>query len=186
MTHLTTKQILQMVDGTLDYAAQAQCTSHLAVCDRCRREMEFEKAVARTAKHQPVVRTSAGFAGAVMLRVVPGLKKSWKTRLVDNLGNIFAMCLVLAILGYAVATPALFQTPEDTTQQSIVPPVVSETYGKIVDSFSRHANEATNQLVSSKGNDSSRMISVMILSLLLLAGIDQFVLKRFVGMKTKH
>jgi len=186
MTHLTTKQILQMVDGTLDYAAQAQCTSHLAVCERCRKEIEFEKAVARTARHQPVARTSAVFAGNVMLRVVPGLKKSWKTRVVDNLGNIFAMCLVLAILGYAVSTPALYQAPDETTQQSFIPPVVSDAYGKIVDTFSRRANEATSQIVNSKSGDSTKMVSLMILSLLLLAGIDQFVVKRFVGMRTKH
>ena len=186
MTHLTTKQILQMVDGTLDYASQAQYTSHLAVCERCRKEIEFQKAVAKASRRQPVVNTSAGFVRNVMHRIVPEQQKSWKTRLVDNLGNIFAMCLVLAILGYAITTPSLFQEPEQSSQQSIVPPVVSETYTKIIDAFSTRAQEATSQLTGTKGNDGTRMVSLMVVSLLLLAAIDQFVIKRFVGMKMKH
>ncbi len=186
MTHLTTKQIQQMADGTLDYAAQAQCTSHLAVCERCRKEIEFQKAITRVARHQPVVNTSAGFVTNVMHRIVPGLQKSWKTRLVDNLGNIFAMCLVLAILGYAISTPSLFQSPDQPAEQSIVPPVVSETYSKVVDAFSARAQEATSQLAGTKGNDGTKMVSLMVVSLLLLAAIDQFVIKRFVGMRMKH
>jgi hypothetical protein len=186
MNHLTTKQVLQMVDGTLDYASQAQCTSHLAVCQRCRNEIELQKAITKVSRHQPIANASAGFVRKVMLQIVPERKKSWKTRLVDNLGNIFAMCMVLAILGYAISTPALFQAPEQSTQQSFIPPVVSETYAKITDAFSKRAKEATSQLTGSKGNDGTNMVSLMVLSLLLLAGIDQFVLKRFVGMRMKH
>ena len=186
MTHLTTKQIMQVIDGTLDYASQTQCTSHLAVCERCRHEIDFQKAIARVSRHQPVITTSAGFAARVMAVIVPAGQKSWKTRLVDNLGNIFAMCLVLAILGYAVSTPAIFQASDQSTQQSIVPQVVSDTYAKIVDSFSKHANDATKQVVSSSGNNSAKMISLTLISLLVLAGIDQFVLKRFIGMRMKH
>ena len=186
MTHLTTKQIVQVVDGTLDYASQTQCASHLAVCERCRHEIDLQKAIARVTRHQPVVTTSAGFAQRVMMQIVPHVQKSWKTKLVDNLGNIFAMSMVLMILGYAVSTPAIFQASDPSTQQSIVPPAVSDTYAKMVDSFSKRANDVTKQVVTSSGNDSTKMISLMVVSLLILGAVDQFILKRFIRLNMKH
>jgi anti-sigma factor RsiW len=185
MTHLTTKQVLQMIDGTLDYAGQAQCTSHLAVCERCRYEMEFQKAVAKAARHQPVVNTSAGFVRRVMLQIVPERRKSWKTRLVDNLGNVLAMGVVLAILGYAISSPSVFQAQEQSSQQSFIPQAVSETYAKFVQSIAQRANDATKQIATSTGNEGTKMIALTILSLLILVGIDQFVLKKHSGIKTK-
>jgi hypothetical protein len=186
MTHLTTKQVLQMVDGTLDYASQAQCTGHLAVCQQCRNEIEFQKAVSRISRHLPVLNTSAGFAQRVMMRIVPQRQKSWKTKLIDNLGNIFAMCVVLATLGYAISNPSVFHASQESSQQSIVPQAVSDAYAKVLETFSRHASDATRQVVSSTGNDSAKMILLAIISLLTLVLIDQFVIKRFMGMKMKH
>ncbi len=185
MTHLTTKQILQMVDGTLDYAAQAQCTSHLAVCERCRHEMEFQKAVAKAARHQPLAHTSPGFVQAVLRRVAPGPRKSWRTRIVDNLGNVFAMAMVLAILGYAVSTPSLFQTQDQSSQRSYMPPVVSETYAKIVQTISSGTTDASKQVAVSTGNEGTKLIALTILSLVILVGFDQVVLRKRVGIRTK-
>ena len=186
MTHLTTKQVLQFVDGTLDYALQAQCTSHLAVCERCRREVELQKLIAKASRHQPGARTSSGFVRRVMLRVVPQHERSWKTRLVDNLGNVFAMAMVLAILGYAVANPGLFQVHEQSSQQSIVPQSVTAIYAKIVQSISGWTNEAAKQTVTSTGTGNNNVVLLTFVSLFILVGLDQFVLKRYTRLKMRH
>ena len=186
MIHLTTKQILQFVDGTLDYASQAQCTNHLAVCGRCRKEVELQKVIAKASRHQPVIQTSAGFVRRVMTHIVPRQEKTWKTRMIDNLGNVFAMAMVLAVVGYAVTNPSIFKVQEQSTQQSIIPQTVSDTYAKIVRSFSQRANAATQQVLTTTGNESNKMISLTVLSLFILIALDQFVLKRYMGMKMKH
>ena len=186
MTHLTTKQILQFVDGTLDYASQAQCTSHLAVCERCRHEVGFQKAVAKVSRHQALVPVSSRFTQNLMAQVVPEMRTSWKTKFVDNLGNVFAMCLVLIILGYAVSTPSIFQVTDQAAQPSLIPPVVSDTYAKIVQSFSQRASDASKQVVTSSGNESTKTIGLAVISLLILAALDQFVLKRHLGIRTRH
>lgn len=186
MIHLTTQQILQFVDGTLDYASQAQCTNHLAVCGRCRKEVEFQKVIAKASRHQPVIQTSAGFVRRVMTHIVPRQEKTWKTRIIDNLGNVFAMAMVLAVLGYAITTPSLFQVQEQSSQKSIIPQAVTDTYVKIVHSFSQRADAATQQVLSTTGNESNKMISLTVLSLFILIALDQFVLKRYMGMKMKR
>lgn len=186
MTHLTTKQVLQFIDGTLDYASQAQCTNHLAVCDRCRKEIELQKAIAKASRRQSVVRTSSGFVRRIMTSVVPQHEKSWKTRLIDNLGNVFAMAMVLAVLGYAITNPALFKVQDQSSQQSFIPQAVTDTYTKFVQSLSVKADAATQQVVSSTGNESNKIISLTVISLFILVALDQFVLKRYIGMKMRH
>jgi anti-sigma factor RsiW len=186
MTHLTTKQVLQFVDGTLDYASQAQCTNHLAVCERCRKEVDFQKAIAKTSRRQPVVRTSSGFVRRVMTRVVPQHEKTWKARVIDNLGNVFAMAMVLTILGYAITNPSLFKVQEQSSQQSVIPQSVSAVYAKIVQSVAERADVATKQVLTSTGTEGNKIILLTVVSLFILVALDQFVLKRYIGMKMPH
>ncbi len=186
MTHLTTRQMLQMVDGTLDYASQAQCTSHLAVCERCRKEIEFQKSITKIARHQPLITTSREFVRKVMTNVIPQRRKSWRVKLVDNLGNIIAMGLVLAVLGYAVTNPSLFQSADQSQEQSIVPQQVTDTYSKIINAFSQTTSDATKKVIASSANESAKMISLTFISLAVLIGLDQFVLKRYLRIRMKH
>lgn len=186
MTHLTTRQILQFADGTLDYAAQAQCTKHLAICERCRREIEFQKVVGKIARHQVPVQPSSGFVQRVMAQIVPQTRKSWKTRLVDNLGNVFAMAMVLAILGYAISNPSLVQLQQQSTTQAIIPQSVSDAYTKFLQTVSQRASEATQQVAKSTGKENNNIVALTILSLVILGALDQFVLKRYMGLRLKR
>lgn len=187
MIHLTTKQILQFTDGTLDYASQAQCTNHLAICERCRKEVDFQKALAKVSRRESLEQTSTGFVQRVMARVNPQRQKNWKTTLVDNLGNVFAMAMVLAIVGYALSTPSLFQMQEQSSEPSLVTQTISNAYTSVVHSFAQHTQEATQQVMQSTGSSKgTQMISLAVLSLLILVVLDQFVIKRFMGMKMKH
>ncbi len=186
MTHLTTKQIIQIVDGTLDYASQAQCTTHLAVCAQCRKEVEFEKAVAKVARRQTVVSPSKDFVRNVMGRIVPKTSATWKQKVVDNLGNVFAMCMVLAILGYAISTPSLFQAPSGSPQQNIIPKYVSDTYTKIVESLSQRTTDVTKKMVSSSTDDRTKKISLTLFSLLILIGFDRFLQRRVMGTRLRN
>ena len=186
MTHLTTKQILQFTDGTLDYALQAQCTKHLAICERCRKEVELQKAISKTARHQPLVRVEPGFVQRVMARIVPQPRKSWRTRIVDNLGNVVAMALVLTMLGYAISNPSLFKVQQQSSTQSIIPQSVSEAYAKFIQIVGQRANEATQRIAIPTSHENNNVISLTVLSLVILGALDQFVLKRYMGMRTKH
>jgi len=186
MIHLTTKQVLQFVDGTLDYASQAQCTNHLAVCAQCRSEVEFQKTLAKVSRRQPTVQPSGQFASRVMGRVFPQKRKTVASTILDNLGNVFAMFVVLTVVGYAIANPSLFTPQDRPAQPSVLSQTIAATYGKIVQSFAERTKDATQTVVSTSTNDSSRVISMTIMTLLILIVLDQFVLKRYTGMKMKH
>jgi anti-sigma-K factor RskA len=186
MIHLTTKQVLQFVDGTLDYASQAQCTNHLAVCGQCRREVEFQKTLAKVSRRQPTVQPSGQFAARVMGKIIPQNRKTWANTVLDNLGNVFAMFVVLTVVGYAIANPSLFTSQDQSSQPSVLSQTIAGTYSKIVQSFTERTKDATQTVVSTSGNDSSKVISMTIMTFLFLIVLDQFVLKRYTGIRTKR
>jgi len=186
MTHLTTKQVLQFVDGTLDYAAQAQCTSHLAVCPQCRKEVDLQKAIAKVSRTQPLVRASATLVRQVMARVAPNRQVTWKTKLVDNLGNVIAMTLVLAFMGYAITSPSLFHVQQETPQQSVIVKTVVDAYNSVAKSISERANVATQKVALAPDSERSKALLLTLVSFLILISLDQFILKKYVGLKTKH
>jgi hypothetical protein len=96
------------------------------------------------------------------------------------------MAMVLAILGYAISNPSLFQLQPQTTTQSIIPQSVSDTYAKFMQSVGKQASDATKQVITSTGSKNNNIVALTILSLLILGALDQFVLKRYLGMKMKH
>lgn len=186
MTHLTTNQVLQFIDGTLDYAAQAQCTSHLAVCERCRKEIELQKQLTKAMRGHTIVPTTPAFARGVMTQILPHHAKTWKVRIIDNLGNMFGMATVLAVLGYAIMNPSLFTSQQQTSKQTLIPQAVSETYDGFVQSVSQKATTVLQQLGSAGGTESNRVISFTLVSLAVLVALDQLVLKKRLGMKLRR
>lgn len=180
MTHLTMTQILQYVDGTADYASQAQCTSHLAVCERCRREAELHKKLLKAGR-QNLYKTSPGFIETVMAKVAPQPKSTWAATILNNLANIFSMMLVLGILGYAISAKSGFKVTENP-EFSAMTKVFSDAYAKLKQS----ANEQTRQIsvkVTPPSNKTGKLFIFSLMTLLALGLVDRFVLRRI--MKTR-
>lgn len=181
MTHLTMTQILQFIDGTADYAAQAQCTNHLAVCERCRREVEIQKRLSKVAR-QNVHRTSARFTEQVMSRVAPQLRLSWTAKLLNNLANVFAMMIVLGVLGYAISSTSSFKS-EASPELSSLTKSFTDSYAKLKESIQQETNKWTDKVAPPSSGRSQRFVIFAFLTLLALGIVDRFVLRQL--MKTK-
>ena len=98
MNHLSTTEILQIVDGTIANGARTKLMLHLDSCPKCRAEVEFHRNLVRAAKSAPLERTSRGFTAGVLEIISPSARKSLSSMFVDNLGRILAMGLVLTVV----------------------------------------------------------------------------------------
>jgi hypothetical protein len=182
MNHLTVQQILEYVDGTILNGERTQVVAHLESCPRCRREVDLQRALAKSAREAPLTRPSRRLVDRIMEAVLP-TTDSLLRKIVNNLGNLLAMIVVLSIFVYALSTPSVWKG-------EAAPSVISETfktYTGFYDQVSRYLTTESAKL-QSKGStpasrDSEKIIAFTIISLLALAALDKFVIRRV--MRTK-
>jgi hypothetical protein len=183
MNHLSIEQILEYVDGTILNGERTQVVAHLESCPRCRREVELQRALAKSAREAPLTKASRKLVDRIMETILPGTGNRLLRKFVNNLGNLLAMIVVLSIVGYAVSTPSVWKG-------DAAPSVISETfktYNGFYDQVSRFLATESAKL-QTKGStpasrDDGKIIALTIISLLALAALDKFVIRRVV--KTK-
>jgi hypothetical protein len=183
MNHLTTKEIFQIVDGTIANGERTKFMTHLEACQRCRREVQFHRSLGQAAKDAPLAIPSNGFTARIVTRVAPDAKKSLMSKTVDNLGNILAMGLVLSVVWYAVnSAPA--------SKSSNEPSAISKALTVYVEYYTKARDVASKQLVKVVGepdkNQTSKTTDVStltLISLLILVGIDRFVVRRVIKIR---
>lgn len=183
MSHLTTSQIFQVIDGTIANGARTELLAHLEACPRCRHEVDFQRKLERVAKSAPLTQPSQVFTANVISQVAPRSKKSWTSKLIDNLSSVLAMGFVLTIVWYAANIPV---TASSTTR----PSVFSEVIKTYVDYYSR-AREfvAKNQIrltaepPKERSSNTDDVVLLTVASVLILVGIDRFVVRRVIKIR---
>lgn len=189
MTHLTANQILQTVDGTADYATQAAVTSHLAVCPGCRREMEFQKAMLRSARRAPLPHVSETFTRRVMSQIVPQAQNPLSAWILNNMGNLFAMMAVLGVFWLVLTQPISFAGgPETTEGDRIVEEWsqgLSEGYAWVENGLKALASPRSVERTSGGSDGGAEKLGLIFVSLGALWTLDRLWLSRH-RIRSKH
>ena len=87
MSHLTSEEIFQLLDGLLETSEQELLSQHISMCVRCRREVELHRAIDGVARRQPLVKPSARFTTTVMQRIVAHDEESILYRVLRRSGG---------------------------------------------------------------------------------------------------
>ena len=183
MNHLTVQQILEYVDGTILNGERTQVVAHLESCLRCRREVDLQRALAKTSREAPLTNTSRRLLDRIMETVVPAKRNSLLRKIVNNIGNLLAMLVVLSVLVYALSTPSVWkgsETPSVITQ-------TFKTYSALYDRVSRYLTTESAKLQSKgsapRSRENDRVVVLTVVSLLALAALDRFVIRRVIRTK---
>ncbi|MBI3786734.1 MAG: zf-HC2 domain-containing protein [Ignavibacteriales bacterium] len=185
MNHLTTEQLFRYVDETLPDAERSQLESHLLLCLRCRREVELQITLARITRELPLVKPSNRFTERVMASVLPKPQLSWVTKIINNLGNVFAMMLVLGVLGYVLFSPS-FKTdvqPSKPSQLSEALKTFSGFYNKFSNVLVHQSTQLTKGSTATSSGEGTKILLFTIVCLVVLASFDKFIIQRKVHTK---
>src|SRR5690348_7135152 len=96
MEHLSTKQILQVLDGVIEPSEQEFIKKHLTACALCRKEVELQQAIAWSMRSQRLTEPSAMFTDQVMAQVAPQ-RKAHPLRM--QWAGAIAVCIIV-VVGY--------------------------------------------------------------------------------------
>lgn len=180
MSHLTTSQIFQTIDGTIANGTRTELLAHLEVCSQCRQQLEFQRRLERLVGSAPLAKPSQKFTEGVIAKVAPRAGKSYASKLIDNLSSIIAMAFVLTVVWYAANISVAASPPAQ-------PSVFSEVTKAYVDYYSRPREYVAEDLVQLMGKSakeqsakSEDIIVLTLVSVLILVGIDRIVVPRVI------
>jgi len=176
MNHPALQEITKLVDGELGESETARLREHLAVCELCRRELRFQQSLTRTARGMPLTRTSNAALSRIVSRILPPNEGRWVAKVVDNLGNVIAMTLVLAAIGYITVR----FSPQPRTEEQSQLSVVGQSLGYVGEQIDRFLSpshwpflQTLRQIpYTSESSHSARIYSLALLSMLMLIAID--------------
>lgn len=187
--HLSDHELHSLISETMVNGERAKVIAHLEECERCRREVAFHRSVTRIVRATPPIQPPARFTERVMALVVPREQAAWLRWTLDNLGNIFGMMLVLSMIGYALTKPVVF-----TSQSTDSPNTLTETfqtyegwYGQIKAFFADQAGrlKPDPSAASASSTDGRTIIVMIVVSLIVLFGLDRFVFQRISRVRTR-
>ena len=184
MNHLTTTEILQVVDGTVANGVRTKVMVHLEMCSQCRGEVQFHRNLVRAAKAAPLVRPSKGLTAAVLDIVAPGTKKSLSSKIVDSLGGILAMALVLSVVWYVLETPASTSTSQQPSLFSSVVSTYVQYYAHAQELIAKQKALIIGESVKDRESSSTHAMVLTFISILLLVAIDRFIVRRMIKIRT--
>jgi hypothetical protein len=129
------------------------------------------------------VKPSKGFTAGVMGKIAPEKKKSWVSSIVNNLGNILAMGLVLSVVWYAVTQAPPSKSSTEPSAMSKAFGVYVEYYGKVSDAVAKGYVSAVGVPKKEQTSRATEVTTLTLISLLILVGIDRFVVRRVIRLR---
>jgi hypothetical protein len=171
MEHLSFEIICRIADEDIKQNEMTVYLAHLKSCRSCQQEVDLQRSIMKVSQQIQLIKPSNNFAQNVLDAIIPSQKKKWYEWILHNMGNIFAMTLVLAFLGY------VFSVTETVTFHNDKPSKVEPILGflKIIQDGSHQLGHyiTTKITVQSKETSQSHAIFFAFLAIILLAFIDQ-------------
>jgi len=100
MGHIPFDIICRIADGEISQQEIELYLNHWKSCPSCQKETDLQRSIMNASRKVRLINPSDSFTQDILNVINPSQKKKWSEWFLHNMGNIIAMALVLAFLGY--------------------------------------------------------------------------------------
>ena len=179
--HCSINEIQDHLDGTLAPDSRKEVEGHLQACPRCQNTRDSMGELGRALRSLPRERVDERFTRTVMNKLTSGQTDSLSFRILEKLAYVFALFFVLALLTAAFIVSGAVDvqrvSEEQTRIQELLTGSASQA-GEMIALFSRVLAE---YVPFAFGAGSLGMTGTIVAVVMLLALVDRFLVRRFVG-----
>ncbi len=180
----TQQELMEFVDGTLP-PERFREIEHMAVTSAAvRREIALHRMMRKSVAGS-VTAPGRNFTAGIMTEIVPQRKNSFWLRLAGNSSNIFAMVLVLSLIGIVL-------TSAPGTQNSgkgiITKTMESYTnaWSSVMDTVSGWGKQYSEPVQQISTTSSGKLMLLALSVFIIFAVLDELFGKRFIQLRNKH
>lgn len=154
MTHVSETEVLDYIDHRLSAQTERVIEAHCAECAQCRRSVEFNRALMRSAGVIEPAGLAVDFTERVMRHSHIPVRRARFSWLLENSANIVAMIFVLcilAIVAYAMSLPSTDSGAASDSSYARIYGFWRDASSTAVSSFIQHTSQTTQPLATDSG-----------------------------------
>ena len=181
----THEELMEFVDGTLPSERQREIESLAEVSSSLQKEIALLRAIGRAVQTERTPLPSQHFTKNVMKEILPAQRESFMFRLLKNSSNVFAMILVLSLIGIV-----LFASPGSSTTAANPLSRQLDTFTTMYDAMTKYIAESTKHytqpLNEASKTTSGKVFFIALVIFSLFVAIDQIFGKKSFHARMKN
>ncbi|MFA6470150.1 MAG: hypothetical protein WCW35_14740 [Bacteroidota bacterium] len=181
----TQQELMEFVDGTLPPQRFREIEFHISNSTQLQNEIALIRAMRTTVHRETLVAPSKRFTEHVMNEILPLEHESLWMRLAKNSSNLFAMVLVLSMIGIVmVSGPGTAKNDTNIVTKSI--DSYSAAYNSIMENISGWANQFIQPAQQVTTTSSGKFLLLGLAAFFLFMILDEIVGKKYFHARIKH
>lgn len=172
----TIQELMEFVDGTLDSSRYREVEQSVVRSKNLQREVMILKQM-RNAVFNQRVTPSKKFTAEIMNKIMPEREESFWFRIIKNSSNVFAMAVVLLMIGMVLFSTSSSTLPS-SHQLSNTVNSFSNAYNSALTQASSFVQEYTSPVSSATKSSSGKMLLIGIFIFSLYIVFDEVIGKR--------
>jgi len=185
MKNPTVEELMEYLDGTLTPLRYNEIEIMISKSSGLQKEILLLKAIQKTVQNDIAVSPTRKFTAHVMKEILPAQQESFWLRAIKNSSNIFAMVLVLSMIGIAlVSNPSSSTGGTSALSKNIE--AYSATYNTVIDAFSNWTEQYTHPVNQAVNTPSGKFFIMGLFAFFVLMIIDEFFGNRYFHSRIKN
>lgn len=184
MKNPTHKELMEFVDGTLVPQRFREIDILISQSRHLQREVAMLREMRKVIHNGPAVSPSKKFTAGVMNEILPVQQASFWFRIAKNSSNLFAMILVLSLIGIVlVSGPAGQKNETNLLKKSFES--YSSVYNSAVESMSGWTTRYAQPVGELTKSHSGKFMLIGIAAFFIVMAVDELIAKKFFHARIK-
>ncbi|MFA5833780.1 MAG: hypothetical protein WDA22_09925 [Bacteroidota bacterium] len=185
MKNPTRQELMEFVDGTLTPQRFLEIEQLVSQSHRLQHEVALMQTLRKTLQYDTIVFPSKKFTMNVMNEIVPGKQESLWFRLAKNSSNVFAMILVLSLIGIAlVSNPSGQKNEANLFSKSVE--LYSTAFNSVSETISHWTKQYTQPVGEIAKSSSGKFMLLGVMAFVIFIAVDELLGKKYFQARIKH
>ncbi len=184
MKNPTIQELMEYLDGTLHPLRYQELDIVISKSPRLQKELALLKATQRIVRNDSAATPSRKFTAHVMKEILPVPQESFWMRILKNSSNLFAMVLVLSMIGMV-----LVWSPSSSSENSLLSKSFesySTTYNAALDSFASWTKQYMHPVNQAAKTSSGKFFLIGVFAFFIFVIVDEYFGKRNFSTRIKN
>jgi hypothetical protein len=185
MKNPTIEELMEYLDGTLTPLRYNEIEVMISKSSGLQKEILLLKAVQKTVRNDIAASPSRKFTAHVLKEILPVQQESFWLRALKNSSNIFAMVLVLSMIGIVLVSNPSSSTGSTSALSKNIESY-SATYNTVIEAFSNWTKQYTHPVNQAVNTTSGKFLIIGLFAFFVLMIIDEFFGNRYFHSRIKN